>query len=200
MFLIRPYHPSDLPALYRVCLLTGDAGNDASAVFQDHELLGHLYVGPYVVYEPELAWTLTHNGAPVGYVIATRDTSIFLDRCERDWLPPLRVRYPLPDPADSAPDASLIRSLHALKQVFSERAPYQAHLHIDLLPVAQGRGWGRRMIATLNDALRAHGAPGVSLGLAAGNTRAQGFYENLGFHPIPNTLNAPWYGMWFDGK
>jgi len=38
---IRPYLPSDLDALYRICLLTGDDGQDASSLYKDPRLPGH---------------------------------------------------------------------------------------------------------------------------------------------------------------
>ena len=61
-FAIRPYHPSDLCALYRVCLLTGDSGQDASQLYRDPELLGHIYVAPYAVFEPDLCfWSYRHG-------------------------------------------------------------------------------------------------------------------------------------------
>ena len=45
----------DLPGAYRVCLLTGDAGRDASTIYRNPELLGHVFVGPYIVGQPDLA-------------------------------------------------------------------------------------------------------------------------------------------------
>jgi hypothetical protein len=36
---IRPYRPSDLDALYRICLLTGDEGQDATSLFADPHLV-----------------------------------------------------------------------------------------------------------------------------------------------------------------
>src|SRR5512138_30412 len=104
-FSIRPYHPSDLVALYRVCLLTGDSGEDASALYRDPELLGHVYVGPYIVLEPDLAFTLVQDGAPCGYVLGARSSPAFYERCEHEWFPVLRERYPLPGPTDLSPDA-----------------------------------------------------------------------------------------------
>ena len=57
--IVRPYHPADLDALYRVCLETGDAGRDATALYDDPTLLGHVYAAPYALFEPELASNLT---------------------------------------------------------------------------------------------------------------------------------------------
>jgi GNAT superfamily N-acetyltransferase len=195
MFAIRPYHPSDFCALYRVCLLTGDSGSDASSIYQNPELLGHIYVGPYLVLEPDVCFTLTNNGAPVGYVLGARDTAVFHARCERDWYPVLRARYPLPAPDDSSPDAGLIRHIHTVPHEKPEWVDYPAHLHIDLLPEAQGQGMGRRMIETLLDRLREVGAPGVHLGVSAKNTRAIQFYAHVGFHQIKASAGGITFGM-----
>lgn len=195
MFVIRPYHASDCVALYRVCLLTGDSGQDASDLYHDPELLGHIYVGPYLAYEPDLCFTLTQNGAPCGYVLGTRDTVEFYSRCEREWYPVLRGRYPLPAQDDRTPDAELVRLIHAGRRERLELADYPAHLHIDLLPSAQGQGQGRRLIETLTARLRKLGVPGVHLGVSALNTGAIQFYERVGFDVIQ--ANETWiaYGM-----
>jgi ribosomal protein S18 acetylase RimI-like enzyme len=58
---------------------------------------------------------------------------------------------------------------------------YPSHLHIDLLPPFQGGGWGRRLMETAMEALRADGSKGLHLGVSAKNERALGFYEHLGF-------------------
>ncbi len=184
MFAIRSYHPSDFIALYQVCLRTADSGKDASHLHRDGELVGHIYVGPYVVYEPDLSFTLTNNGAPCGYVLGARDTAAFHARCERDWYPVLRARYPLPPAEDHSPDADLIRHIHRPWQQNPDLIDYPAHLHIDLLPEAQGKGMGRKMIETLLNRLREVGAPAVHLGVSAANTNAIQFYAHVGFHQI----------------
>jgi GNAT superfamily N-acetyltransferase len=194
-FALRPYHPSDLPALYRICLLTGDSGQDASALYRDPELLGHVYAAPYAHFEPDLCFTLTLHGAPVGYVLGARDTAAFEARCEREWLPALRARYAMPASEDQSPDAGMIRGLHEAHAPHPNDSAYPAHLHIDLLPPAQGQGNGRRMIETLLAKLRALGVPGVHLGVGARNSGAISFYERVGFAQLKEW---PWgytYGM-----
>ena len=199
MFAIRPYHPSDLYALYRICLLTGDSGKDASAMYRDPELLGHVYTAPYVIYEPDLCFTLTLDSTPVGYVIAARDSQEFSRRCEQDWYPTLRARYPLPAEGDSSPDASMIRNIHRGYRPNPDLlAQYPAHLHIDLLPPAQGQGLGKQMIQTLAARLREIKVPGVHLGVGARNQNAIGFYAHVGFHQIQNYTTWIAYGMKFE--
>ncbi len=57
---------------------------------------------------------------------------------------------------------------------------HPSHLHIDLLPEAQGAGWGRRMMDTLFDALHGAGSAGVHWGVSTANQPALGFYRHLG--------------------
>jgi len=183
-FAIRPYHPSDLYSLYRICLLTGDSGQDASTLYRDPELLGHLYAAPYAVLEPDLCFVLTRDGTPCGYVLGARDSAAFSECCERDWFPPLRERYPLPAPEDDSPDADIIRGIHSEHHRHPDLVSYPAQLHIDLLPVAQGQGCGRKMIQTFTARLRELGVPSVHLGVGTRNTRAVAFYAHVGFHQI----------------
>lgn len=48
MAIIRGVKLSDKAALYDVCVATGDSGNDATGHHPDHEMLGDVYVGPYL--------------------------------------------------------------------------------------------------------------------------------------------------------
>ena len=183
-FHIRPYQPVDLAAVSRICLLTGDNGRDASSIYQDPELLAHNFTSPYVVLEPELCRLLIHESEPCGYVMGTRDSVSFYERCEREWFPALRQRYPVPLESDHSPDANLIRLIHTQRMMTDNLQPYPAHLHLDLLPIAQGQGWGPKMMTELLDLLRTLGVPGVHLSVGSQNLRAIRFYEKMGFHVI----------------
>ena len=52
--IIRPFQSDDLDALYRISLATGLAGGDASHLYEDAKLMGHIYAAPYAVLEPQL--------------------------------------------------------------------------------------------------------------------------------------------------
>ena len=69
-FTIRPYHPEDLDALYDICLKTGDTGEDATHLYDDPKLLGHLYAAPYAVLEPDLTFVLEDGAGVCGYIWA----------------------------------------------------------------------------------------------------------------------------------
>ncbi|WP_027882325.1 GNAT family N-acetyltransferase [Meiothermus rufus] len=194
-FVIRPYAPQDLPQLYYICLLTGDSGADARALYRDPDLLGHFYAAPYVRFEPDLALVLSDAQGVCGYVLGCRDSQRFADWMEGVWLPPLRRQYPLPSPDDTSRDAALIRLIHQWYLPSRWAQEYPAHLHIDLLPRAQGQGQGRRLMQTFLERLRQLGVPGVHLGVGQRNQRAIAFYQRMGF----TLLEAhPWgfeYGM-----
>jgi len=203
-FRIRASRPGDVADLYRVCLSTGDAGADAGALYDDPDLLGHLYVGPYAALEPEHALVLETaapvrpvpgrpmpSGSAAGYAVAALDTLAFHALVRARWLPPLQRRYPDPggDPAVWTPDQRLMHLLHQPDEAFPASLPealhpFPSHLHIDLLPSAQGRGLGRALLDRLLAALRRDGSRGVHLGVVAANVRAVGFYQHLGFTPL----------------
>jgi ribosomal protein S18 acetylase RimI-like enzyme len=185
---IRPARtddPSEVERLYEICLRTGASGADATSLYTDPRLLGEVYLGAYLALEPDLAFVVEDGGTAVGYVLGAHDTASFEARCEREWWPPLRARYPLGSFAEGTPDESLVGQIHEPR--LTDRSvldTYPAHLHVDLLPVAQGGGNGRRLLGTLFDALRADGVPGVHLGVAQDNVSAIGFYEHLGFRRL----------------
>ena len=98
--------PDHVPARAFVGLASG-------ALYRDPELLGHYYAAPYAIHEPDLCLVLTHNAAPCGYILGTRDSAAFAEWMDTAWLPVLRTRYPLPAPGDMSPDAEMIRRFHA---------------------------------------------------------------------------------------
>ena len=119
----------------------------------------------------------------------------FHEWSEAQWFPPLRARYPLPSLGDATPDAHLIRLLHQGYPLTEIAQRYPAHLHIDLLPTAHGRGWGRKLTEHFLAHLRARGVPALHLGVSRANRRAVGFYETLGFHPVQELPDTILFGL-----
>jgi len=181
---LRPATQEDLPGLYDVCLKTGDSGKDGTHLQDDPTLLGKFFVGPYVVLEPALAFTLEGPNGAAGYLLGARDTAAFNRRFEREWLQPLRreVRDPGSDPARWQKSDWVRRLIHAPGLAFPEALqPYPSHAHIDLLPEARGRGFGTRMMRFLMARMRVLGSPGVHLQVMPDNADGRRFYEKLGF-------------------
>jgi ribosomal protein S18 acetylase RimI-like enzyme len=186
---IRPAALHDLPGAYRVCLRTGDSGRDATGRFRDPDLLGHVFVGPYIVGASDLARVVADDEGVAGYLLAAADTRRFEAWAEDQWYPALRARHPRR--ADGSADAEVIDLLHA-----PPHAPeaivdaYPAHLHIDLLERVRGQGWGRRLIEGLLGDLRARRVPGVHLDVARDNPNAIAFYRHLGFEELEGAPDA----------
>lgn len=171
----------DTAGVYRVCRLTGDSGQDASALHADPDLLGHVWAGPYLVAPNAVAQVVQDDRGVAGYCVAVPDTAAFERWLEAEWLPPLRAHHP-PGTGATAADAALVRRLHHWPPADPALvASYPAHLHVDLLPRLQGQGWGRRLVEAVLGELAAGGVPGVHLGVGAANHGALGFYPRLGF-------------------
>lgn len=194
-FEIRPYHPTDFISYYRICLKTGDSGKDATNLYKDPDLIGHFYAGPYAVLEPDVCFTLTCDDSPCGYIIGAKDSFAFSRRCEEEWFPELRKRYSMPPENDDTPDAKIIRLIHKGQIVKEEVKDFPAHLHIDLLPVAQGQGLGRKIINTFTDRLKELGVPALHLEVGKRNEGAVKFYERVGFHLVKEYEYSIAFGM-----
>jgi len=192
---IRPYHPSDLSALYRICLQTGDSGKDATRLYSDPELIGHFYAAPYAVLEPDLCFVVTCSGKPCGYILGTQNSPQFYRRCEKVWFPVLRKRYVFPVTEDTLPDANIIRLIHKGHVINNDVSDYPAHLHIDLLPRTQGKGAGRKLMDIFLNRLRELKVPAVHLAVGKSNSSAIKFYERMGFHVIKEYEKSIAYGM-----
>lgn len=185
---IRPYRPSDLGDLYRICLLTSDSGQDGTSLFHDPQLPGQLFAAPYGVFQPELAFMAEDGEGAAGYIVGALDSQEFERTLEREWWPRLRERYPEP-PGEAGRwtreqlFAHLIHHPHTTPDELA--GPYPSHLHINLLPRLQARGAGRRLIETLAGALRDRESPGLHLRVGFANQRAAEFYAHVGFtgHP-----------------
>lgn len=183
---IRPYRSSDRDAVADICVRTADNGGDSRSLYPDLDLMPSIFALPYVELEPELAFVLTDDDHPVGYVLGTADTPTFAKRFRTEWLPCLAGTYPAPTRPPETPTELMISLMHDPERlVIPEVAAYPAHLHIDLLPQYQRAGHGKALMTTLLNALAAVGVPAIHLTMLTANTPARAFYDRLGFHHIP---------------
>ena len=186
--MIRRYRSGDFRDLYRICLGTGKSGDDATALYRDPDLLGHIYAAPYGLFEPALAFVVEDELGVGGYCLGALDTKAFEERLEERWWPALRRRYPEPDARRRdqwTPDEQAAYVIHHPWRSDDDIvAGYPSHLHIDLLPRFQAQGNGRRLIDIELTALRERGSDGVHLLVTAQNHRALGFYYHLGFSEL----------------
>ncbi|HEX5114321.1 MAG TPA: GNAT family N-acetyltransferase [Pseudonocardiaceae bacterium] len=186
---IRPYRPTDRDAVYGICLRTAAAGQDATELHRDPDVVADVFAGPYVHLEPDFAFVLDDGGRAVGYVLGAPDTARFAADLREKWLPLVGAKHPDPGghPADRDQEYAYLLH-HPEDMVRPALADYPAHLHIDLLADYRRSGNGRRLIVTLLTALRNAGVPRVHLGMIVTNTAARAFYDRLGFTEldVPN--------------
>jgi GNAT superfamily N-acetyltransferase len=184
---IRPYRPSDLDDLYHICLATGASGADASSFYKDPKLVGHVYAAPYGLFSPESALVVEDEEGVGGYIVGVPDTRAFEARLETDWWPGLRKTYA--NPAGRYGDLGWDERMQRLinrPQITPDAVvgPFPAHLHIDMLPRLQGRGFGKALIDRWLELIRGMGARGVHLGVGWANERAVRFYRAYGLDQL----------------
>jgi GNAT superfamily N-acetyltransferase len=200
MVTLRLFQPDDLSALYAISLATGRAGGDASRLYQDPDLIGHIYSAPYALLAPDLALVAVDEQGPTGFAVGTLDTLIWEDALERRWWPDLRARYPAPaEMLDGAPtpDQRRIAMIHWPEGVPPTIAKaYPAHLHLNLLPRAQGRGIGSALLQAWLDLAK---APAVHVGVNAGNSGAAAFWRARDFRVLEGPAGRTiWMGREVD--
>ena len=182
---IRPYQSSDLERLYHICLLTCDNGKDGSHLYSDPKLIGYMYAAPYAIFEPELCFVLANDAdKAVGYILGTKDSAEFGQRCEKEWFPPICEQFPLLAQDDQSAEAEIIRTIHRGHEKENWLPNHPAHLHIDILPEGQSGGWGLKLMETFWAKLRELNVPGVFLGVSKQNENAVGFYRHIGYEEM----------------
>lgn len=181
--LIRHARAENADVVRQICLRTGDAGRDATPLHADADLLGLVWAQPYLDVEPEHAYVALVDDAVVGYVLGTPDTGAFEARAEATYWPGLRIRYPLgPVDGRTPADEEAVRLVHAPPTApASVAGDWPGHLHVDLLPEAQGRGAGRLLVERVLRSLREAGCAAAHVGVDPRNEPALGFYRRLGF-------------------
>lgn len=195
--IVRGYRPEDRADVRRICHVTGYMGETAEWYWADEESFADAWTGYYTDKEPESASVVEIDGQVAGYLVGCRDTR-------------------KADPPENIIARHLIGGRHllvrrgtapfvwrALRDIvvdgfmrrLPERATYDprwpAHLHIDLLPEARGRGAGRLLMQRWLDQLRRDGIAGCHVGTLAENTSAIAFFQSTGFRPYGTVKPVP---------
>jgi len=169
MISIRKYQPKDKPAVRHILIETSRLPVETE---KDIKLLELLYNDYYTEVEPEHCFVaVDDNDEAVGYIICAADYKKFRRTFMKFYLPEIRelgMKYYIQGFMDIMGHA-----LYALK--------YPAHLHINVLPVCQGKGTGTELMNALKDELRKCGVKGLMLSCAADNDGAIRFYKRNSF-------------------
>lgn len=192
---IRNFRPEDRADCYDVCVKTGLGGQDATGVYRDDDLIPEIFCGPYVDLEPGLAFVVDNGARVVGYALGAADTRDFVERYRAQVLPAFARRFgAMAGVSDDEREMTEL-GLQPQRMLIPELDDFPAHLHIDLLPEAQGQGLGRQLIETLLDELAARGATGVHLEMDPANEGAGAFYARLGFDRLGTDEDTARFAM-----
>jgi GNAT superfamily N-acetyltransferase len=188
MAVIRPATEADQERLYQVVVETGQAGDDATPLYKDPKMLGHIYTAPYVVLAPELVFVAEVNGQVAGYVCGVADSRAFEAELEEKWWPALRERYPAPDVSRKArwtADELRAEWIHnPVRTPDYVAAQFPAHMHMNLMPNARGGGLGRRLFDTWIEVARDCGVGPVHIGADPKNAGGIAFWRAMGFERL----------------
>ncbi len=178
---IRPYEEKDRENVRYICL-NSDGPCDADEKGQ-HFLLT-TYCDYYIEKEPHNCFVLAdENDRAVGYILCAEDFDRFREIFLREFMPRL---------ADEPVHSRYAEESTVLHRQFKDE--YPAHLHIDLLPEAQGQGYGPKLMQTLFSHLHEKNCRGIMWCVWMHNEGAQRFYERMGFARIGSSGSNIAYG------
>ncbi len=182
---IRPYQPTDRPAVRRLAWETADRAALAPAQALDPECLADLLTGYYLRWEPQVTWVAEVDGALIGYLTGCLDERRYIRLMSwrvvpgavwRAWL-----RGRLRSPRLWRRAAAWLLALR--RQEMRAPRPYPAHLHVNLDARFRQQGIGQRLVERFLAQAKSAGVPGVCAGVRAENAGARRFFERLGFTP-----------------
>ena len=182
---IRAFQPDDLAALYEVSLSTGFEGGDASHLYIDPKMMGHIYAAPYAVLEPSLCLVAEDSMGIAGFVVGAINTAEWESRLENEWWPLLRNIYS--DPSETSRKSWSLDEKRASMIHHPTRAPasvigrYPMHLHLKLMPRVQGAGLGTKLFKEWQGLVADRGVKGIHIGTNRANERAIRFWAKNGF-------------------
>ena len=119
----------------------------------------------------------------------------YLPYCRAQGIEPPKLKDGAPPSWSGDLDAALRALVYRPEDMLRLANPrllegYPAHLHVDILPEWQGRGWGRKLMDVLVEELRGRGVRGVHLGMAGDNVAAGRFYEAIGFERFGEVMDG----------
>ena len=195
---IRPYASRDRAAVRAICRVTAYGGKP----LLDPRLFTDLMTRYYTDFAPEAVWVAERQGRIVGYLAGCFDHAR-LRRIMAGRIVPAAVTAALA--RGLLLRGALWRLLAGLPRFVAaeqsarqtDLAGYPAHLHLNLLPEARGRGVGERLMAQLCAEAARRGLPGVHATVLEENRPARRFFERLGFtalvrRPVFRPPSRPW--------
>ena len=171
---VRKYSPRDKEDMRFICRVTADK------IFKQSDktrtAVTTVYNDYFTEQEPEHIFVVAdENDRAVGYIVCCADFDKFENCMKKIYIPKLVKFCPFLTPVG-------FYSIHAAKQT----AP-TPHLHMDILPQYQRRGWGTKLMNALREQLKSEGYPLLSVCGAAAGSPGYKMYTKYGFRPVKNS-------------
>ena len=170
---IRQYRETDKINFRHICLETANAMDKSE---KEKLFLTKLYCDYYIEQEPQNCFALTNdNDIAVGYILCSENMKRYIKAMKL-----YRI---------SIKELSFIKYLFSWGEAvahFPALKKCQAHMHIDILPEYQHKGYGSELINTLTNHLSAKGINSVMLVVNSDNVNAVKFYKKNGFTTFLN--------------
>jgi GNAT superfamily N-acetyltransferase len=193
---IRPYRTADRARVRHICFVTGYIGNPVEWQWRDAESFANIFTGYYTDAEPSSALVAEVDGEVRGYLLGCVDST-------KAWNPATVVGRQFTRRAIGLRPGTAPFVWRAMGDVIVDAAHkrlppapfadprWPAHLHIDLLADARGRGVGAALMRRWLDWLRQSGVAGCYLETIAENSSAVAFFEAMGFEKRHAPVPAP---------
>ena len=181
---VRSFIAGDREAVRDICYRTGLMGEPDDGFWRHKESWADLWTSYYTDREPESLYVATMDDSVVGYLTGCMDTAAMTPSTDEIMRAVIRKHWLLFRPGTAG---FLYRGM---LDSMRDREPasgdfidprWPAHLHINLLPAARGRGLGAALMERWLNKLKEADSPGCHLGTLVENTRALSFFERMGF-------------------
>ncbi|XP_035702266.1 protein O-GlcNAcase isoform X2 [Folsomia candida] len=195
VYTIRPYRPSDEPAVYKVCLMTFKDGLSAVEEFSDHpKLAGDIKIGGYLTLNPDINFVVEDESETVvGSAVAVLDARDFRRKLDMSWMDVLRKMYPVPtsggDESPFVKDVLSSLQVSDMKHVPDDvRSSYPSELRFHIVSPLADPSVPKRLMTCVLAALRANGVFGCFVETSCHEKHNREFFRKLGFAEIDESF------------
>ncbi len=175
--IIRPYHEKDKNNVRNICIATS-VGHDAPE--KEKLFILNLYCDYYIEQEPQNCFVLAdENDDAVGYILCSENLKRYTkNMCTYRSL---------------IKSKGIAKYLYSWGEIFAHlpaATKCKAHMHIDILPPYQHKGYGTKLLDALKENLSAKGINSVMLVVNSSNKKAVNFYKKNGFRAYLNFIKG----------
>ncbi len=169
--IVRKAKDSDWTAIREICCLTGKSGNPIES--NRFEIFSEIWIGPYQKLLPEWTFVLENEDQIIGYITGCPNTLQFNRKKLLRHTIPMFFNICVDQLYKNSDIKRLLKQTIRLQNTpensFSEETKgkllkeFPAHLHINLLKEARGKGWGDLLIKALIEELKTKQINGIHL-------------------------------------